>query len=164
VGKATSYWLVANYRQSYGIPACSGILFNHESPLRPERFVTQKIVQAAKRIASGSDETLRLGDLDIWRDWGWAPDHVDAMWRMLQQDELADYVVATGVSHSLRQFVETAFACLDLDWQDHVEIDPQFFRASEIRRSEGNPSRAREELGWATDIKMPEVVRRMVET
>jgi GDPmannose 4,6-dehydratase len=114
---------VANYREAYGLFACTGILFNHESPLRPERFVTQKIVQAACRIASGSQERLQLGNLDVQRDWGWAPEYVMAMWQMLQQDQPEDFVIATGETNSLEDFVATAFSCVGLDWQEHVDID-----------------------------------------
>src|ERR1035437_6707066 len=119
VAKSTAHWLVRNYRESYGLFACSGLLFNHESPLRPERFVTRKITRAVSRIAQGSRERLTLGDLSICRDWGWAPDYVDAMWRMLQRDPPEDFVIASGVSHSLQEFVTAAFNEVGLDWRDH---------------------------------------------
>ncbi len=163
VAKATSIWLVANYRESYALRACSGILFNHESPLRPARFVTRKIVGAACRIHHGSKERLRLGRTDIRRDWGWAPEYVDAMWRMLQRDELADYVIATGQSHSLADFVSAVFTTLDMDSADHVEVDESLFRPSDIRHGCGDPSKAAAELGWTAELKMPQVVERMIE-
>jgi len=163
VAKATSFWEIANYRDAYGLYACSGILFNHESPLRPERFVTRKIVSAAVRIAEGSTETLCLGNLAIARDWGWAPEYVDAMWRMLQQEEADDYVIATGESHTLEEFVTAAFRCVALDWHDHVEIDPSLFRPSEVMYGCGNPAKAKKELGWEAASRMPDVVRMMVE-
>jgi len=163
VAKATSFWEIANYRDAYGLYACSGILFNHESPLRPERFVTQKIVSAAVRIAGGSSEALRLGNLAIARDWGWAPEYVEAMWHMLQQDVANDYVIATGESHTLEDFVSEAFRCVDLDWHDYVEIDQSLFRPSEIMVGCGNPAKAKKVLGWKAALRMPEVVRMMVE-
>ncbi len=124
VAKASAHWLVANYREAYGLHACNGILFNHESPLRPARFVTQKIVSTACRIAIGSGERLTLGRLDIVRDWGWAPEYVEGMWRMLQHDAPRDYVLATGLASTLESFVRTAFECLDMDWREHVVSDP----------------------------------------
>jgi GDPmannose 4,6-dehydratase len=162
--KVASYWAVDTYRRAYGLFACSGILFNHESPLRPLRFVTAKIIAAAARIRAGSKERLTLGNLAIVRDWGWAPDYVDAMWRMLQQDAPEDYVVATGCSFSLQDFVQQAFAHFDLDWRDHVQIDDSLFRASELGRSAGNPGRAKSKLGWTARHTMPDVVRLMAET
>lgn len=161
VAKASAHWLVTNYRESYGLYACNGILFNHESPLRPKRFVTQKIIQAAKRIAQGSDERLVLGRLDIWRDWGWAPEYVDAMWRMLQQDKPKDFVIATGESNTLADFVTVAFEVNGLDWQKHVDISQAFYRPTDIDRSLGNPSKAAEVLGWYTSYKMRDVIKMM---
>ena len=120
VAKAAAHWAIVNYREAYNINACSGILYNHESPLRPQRFVTKKIILAACRIANGSDEKLQLGNLSIMRDWGWAPEYVEAMWRMLQQDKVDDYIIATGHTYSLEEFVENAFSQLNLDWHDHV--------------------------------------------
>lgn len=163
VAKSTAFWAVSNYREAYGLYACSGILFNHESPLRPERFVTRKIVSAACRIAAGSPEKLRLGNLSIQRDWGWAPEYVEAMWRMLQQPEPDDYVVATGESNPLSSFVEEAFAHQGLDWHDHVESDETLFRPTEIEAGRGNPAKAKAKLGWQATKKMREVVRRMVD-
>lgn len=164
VAKAAAFWQVANYREAYGLHACSGILFNHESPLRPERFVTQKIVRAAQRIAAGSREKLTLGNLNIRRDWGWAPDYVDAMWRMLQQDTPADFVIATGQSHSLQDFVAQAFSSAGLDWRDHVGSDPGLFRPTDIETSRADPSRADKILGWRATRLMPEVVALMMKT
>ncbi len=146
VAKAAAFWEVANYREAYDLFACSGILFNHESPLRPERFVTRKVVAAACRIAAGSQERLRLGNLDIHRDWGWAPEYVDAMWRMLQQDAADDYVIATGESHKLEDFVRLAFSAVGLDWRNHTEVSRELLRASDIRTSSGNSAKARARL------------------
>lgn len=162
VAKAAAFWEVANYREAYDLFACSGILFNHESPLRPARFVTKKIVSAACRIAGGSREKLHLGNIAIQRDWGWAPDYVEAMWLMVQQAHPDDFVIATGESHSLEEFVETAFAQVGLDWRDHVVIDPALFRPTEIAISRGNPRKSRETFGWQARYKMQEVVTLMV--
>ncbi len=161
VAKAAAFWEVANYREAYRLFACSGILFNHESPLRPARFVTKKIVTAACRIAAGSQEKLRLGNIAIQRDWGWAPEYVEAMWLMLQQENPGDYVIATGESHSLEEFVAAAFAQVGLQWQDHVVIDPELFRPTDIAVSRGNPQKAAGALGWRARYRMPEVVRLM---
>ncbi|MEK6285238.1 MAG: GDP-mannose 4,6-dehydratase [Acidobacteriota bacterium] len=163
VAKAAAFWEVANYREAYGLYACSGMLFNHESPLRPERFVTKKIVAAACRIAAGSQEKLHLGNISIQRDWGWAPQYVEAMWLMLQEDKPEDYVIATGESHSLEEFVETAFSCLGLDWKKYVVLDPALLRPADITVGRANPTRARERLGWLAQNKMRDVVRLMVE-
>ncbi len=163
VAKSAAFWQVANYREAYGLFACSGILFNHESPLRPERFVTQKIVRTACRIAAGSGERLQLGNLYIQRDWGWAPEYVDAMWRMLQLDTPQDFVIATGETHPLEDFVSEAFAALDLDWHDHVGTDPAFMRPTDLRISRANPSLAAARLGWAARTGMQGVVRAMVD-
>ena len=161
VAKAAAFWEVANYREAYRLFACSGILFNHESPLRPARFVTKKIVTAACRIAAGSQEKLRLGNIAIQRDWGWAPEYVEAMWLMLQQENPGDYVIATGESHSLEEFVAAAFAQVGLQWRDHVVIDPELFRPTDIAVSRGNPQKAAGALGWRARYRMPEVVRLM---
>jgi len=162
VAKSAAFWEVANYRDSYGLYACSGILFNHESPLRPQRFVTRKVAAAAARIARGSTEQLMLGDLTIRRDWGWAPEYVEAMWAMLQQEKPEDLVIATGVAYSLEDFVSAAFTSLSLNWRDHVRTDPCLFRPSEIRCGFGDASKASTSLGWKASIMMPEVVKRMV--
>lgn len=154
VAKACAHNLVASYREAYQMYGCTGILFNHESPLRPDRFVTQKIVKAAHRIATGDNDTLALGNLDIHRDWGWAPEYVEAMWRMLQQDQPEDLVIATGRSASLEHFVAAAFSHFGLDWRRHVRSDPSLLRPSDIKFGLGNPKRAFERLGWkaATDV------------
>ena len=164
VAKSTAYWQVANYREAYGIQACTGILFNHESGLRPERFVTRKIVSAACRIKKGSNERLRMGDLTVSRDWGWAPEYVCAMWQMLATHEpLEDFVIATGQSHSLQDFVSTTFEQLGLDARDHVEADPSLKRPTDIRFSRGDPSKARRILGWAPGRAMGEVISALLE-
>ena len=163
VAKATAFWEVANYREAYGLFACSGILFNHESPLRPERFVTQKIIAAACRIAEGSSEKLSLGNISIQRDWGWAPEYVEAMHLMLQHNSPDDYVIATGKSYSLGELVETAFACVNLNWQYHVIIDTNLFRPTDLTVSRGNPTKAKNRLGWQARYKMKNVVQKMVE-
>lgn len=164
VAKAAAFWEVVNYREAYGLFACSGILFNHESLLRPERFVTQKIVSAARRIAAGSNEKLRIGDISVNRDWGWAPEYVEAMRLMLQRDRPDDFVIATGESHSLEEFISTAFELVDLDWRDCVEVDSALYRPSELRVGRANPRKAREELGWEARYKMKDVVRMMMDT
>ncbi|WP_199303278.1 GDP-mannose 4,6-dehydratase [Oscillatoria sp. FACHB-1406] len=162
VAKATAFWEVANYREAYGLFACSGILFNHESPLRPERFVTQKIVAGACRIAQGSREKLYLGNLDIQRDWGWAPEYVEAMYLMLQHPEPDDYAIATGESRKLEDFVAEAFAAVDLNWKDWVVTDPNLLRPTDLAISRGSPHKAAEQLGWQARSKMSDVVRMMV--
>lgn len=163
IAKATSFWQIAQYREAYGIRAATGILFNHESPLRPERFVTQKIVAAACRIARGEQQSLALGDLSVHRDWGWAPEYVVAMHRMLQLDVLEDFVIATGQTHSLEEFVATAFAAVGLDWRRHVVRDPKLVRPTEIELGRADTRHATERLGWTARHAMPDVVRMMVE-
>ncbi len=163
VAKAAAFWELANYREAYGLFACSGILFNHESPLRPERFVTKKIVAAACRIAAGSQEKLHLGNISIQRDWGWAPEYVEAMWLILQQERPDDFVIATGKSYKLEEFVEMAFACVDLNWHDHVVSDPRLLRPTDLAVGKGNPAKASEKLGWHVKYQMPDVVRMMVQ-
>jgi GDPmannose 4,6-dehydratase len=163
VAKSAAFWEVANYREAYTLFACTGILFNHESCLRPERFVTKKIVSAACRIAAGSIEKLHLGDIDIKRDWGWAPEYVEAMWLMLQQDRADDYVIATGIANSLRNFVAIAFESVGLDWNEHVVIDPRLIRPAEIAANRGDPAKAGRLLGWKARHYMPDVVRLMVD-
>jgi GDPmannose 4,6-dehydratase len=162
VAKASAHWLVANYREAYDLFACNGILFNHESPLRPVRFVTRKIIAAACDIALGQARRLALGRLDIIRDWGWAPEYVDAMWRMLQTDTPQDFVIATGESHSLETFVEAVFSELGLDWRVHVDLDERLRRPSDLQASHGNPARAASVLGWEANWRMHEVAREMV--
>lgn len=162
VAKATAFWEVANYRETYNLFACTGILFNHESPLRHERFVTQKIVKSACRIAAGINEKLHLGNISIARDWGWAPEYVEAMWLMLQQSRADDYVIATGESNTLQYFSAAVFAALGLDWQDHVLSDPELLRPSEIMVSRGDASKAARILGWSARYRMSDVVECMV--
>jgi GDPmannose 4,6-dehydratase len=161
VAKAAATWQVAVYRQSYGLFACTGTLFNHESPLRPERFVTKKIVAAAGRIANGSNETLRLGNMAITRDWGWAPDYVVAIWKILNQDEPQDFVIATGESNSLQDFVEAVFTEAGLDWRAHVITDPNLLRPSDPMVSRGNSNKARELLGWQPTVTGLDISRKM---
>jgi GDPmannose 4,6-dehydratase len=163
VAKSAAFWQVANYREAYGLFAASGILFNHESPLRPERFVTQKIIAAAKRIAAGSAERLTLGNLDIERDWGWAPEYVDAMWRILQQQQPEDFVIATGQTRKLEDFVALAFRAVGLDWKDHVRTDPTLYRPSDLRSVRANPARALNRLGWRAHRQMEQVIRGMID-
>jgi GDPmannose 4,6-dehydratase len=160
--KVFSYYTTINYRESYDVFACNGILFNHESPRRGETFVTRKITRAAGRIKLGLQKKLYLGTLDTKRDWGYAPDYVDAMWRMLQQDKPDDYVVATGESHSVREFLELAFAKLDLDWRDFVETDSRYYRPAEVDHLEGDYSKAKELLGWRPQASFDDLVSRMV--
>ena len=162
VAKATAHWLVANYRNAYGLFACTGILFNHESPLRQPRFVTRKIIQAAVEISRGNQEKLILGDMGVKRDWGWSPEYVDAMWRMLQTDKPEDFVIATGESNSLEDFVSTAFSEVGLDWHQYVVQDPKLFRPAEIRSNCGNAEKAHRVLGWEAHMKMRDVVREMI--
>ncbi|RMG33220.1 MAG: GDP-mannose 4,6-dehydratase, partial [Planctomycetota bacterium] len=161
--KVYAYWQTVNYREAYGMFACNGILFNHESPRRGEAFVTRKITRAAARIKLGLQDTLRLGNLDAKRDWGFAGDYVEAMWLMLQQDEPDDYVVATGETHSVREFLEAAFAHLGLDPGRHVEIDPQLYRPAEVHVLCGDATKARERLGWRPRVGFEELVRMMVD-
>lgn len=163
VAKASAHWLVANYREAYGLFACNGILFNHESSLRPERFVTQKIVCAARRIVQGSKERLALGRLDIVRDWGWAPEYVDAMWRMMHAGKPDDYIIATGEANSLQSFVAESFASVGLNWLEYVDSDPMLFRPTDIAWSQGNPEKAAFQLGWRAKVHMREMVAKMMQ-
>lgn len=163
VAKAAAYWQVANYRDAYELFACSGLLFNHESPLRPERFVTRKIVSTACRIAGGSRERLELGNIDIQRDWGWAPEYVEAMWLMLQQEAPDDYVIATGETNKLEDFVHTVFSSLGLDWKEHVAVNHELFRPADILISRADPERAARKLGWGAQYRMRDVAKMMVE-
>ena len=161
--KVYAYWMTVNYRESYGIFACNGILFNHESPRRGETFVTRKITRAAAHIKMGLQDKLYLGNLDAKRDWGYAKEYVEAMWLMLQQDEPKDYVIATGETHSVQEFLEEAFSHVGLDWQDHVRIDPKYYRPAEVEILIGDPSRAKRELGWRSKTGFKELVRLMVD-
>jgi len=161
VAKASAHWLVRNYRESYSLYACTGLLFNHESPLRSARFVTQKIIQSAHRISNGQKEVLQLGRLDIARDWGWAPEYVQAMWLMLQQDEAGDFVIATGQTHTLEEFVHEAFSVWGLDWREHVRQSMDYYRPSDIMVSKANITKAERILGWKAKSKMHDVVHLM---
>jgi GDPmannose 4,6-dehydratase len=163
VAKSAAYWLVANYREAYGLHASTGILFNHESPIRPERFVTRKIVTTACRISRGSKEKLTLGNLQIRRDWGWAPEYVDAMWRILQCETPGDFVIATGTTNSLEEFVSEVFAALGLDWRDHTSVSEGLLRPTDISEGKGNPGKAERVLGWKARLHMKDVVSRMVQ-
>ncbi len=163
VSKVAAHWHAVNHREAYGMFIANGILFNHESPRRGESFVTRKISMAVARIAAGRQSTLALGNLDARRDWGFAGDYVDAMWRMLQHAAPGDYVVATGASHSVREFVEAAFGHLGLEWERYVRLDPRYLRPSEVDHLLGDPSHARRELGWAPQVSFPELVRMMVD-
>jgi GDPmannose 4,6-dehydratase len=162
VAKATAFWQLANYREAYNLYACSGIAFNHESTLRPKRFVTQKIVAAVRAISQGSKEKLVLGNISVKRDWGWAPEYVEAMWLMLQQERPQDFIIATGESHPLEEFVSGAFACAGLNWREHVTSSRELYRPTDIAISRADPSRARRELKWEAKIKMNDLVRMMV--
>jgi GDPmannose 4,6-dehydratase len=163
VAKASAHWLVANYREAYGLFACNGILFNHESPLRPPRFVTRKIISAACRIAKGSTEKLELGRLNIVRDWGWSPEYVDAMWRMLQQEKGDDFVIATGEANSLEDFVKSTFDFLGLNWREHVICNDALFRPADLFWSQGCSDKAEKSLGWRASSRMRDVIRMMIE-
>jgi len=161
--KLYSYWQTVNYREAYGLFTCNGILFNHESPRRGETFVTRKITRAATRIKLGLQDKLYLGNLDAARDWGFAGDYVEAIWRMMQHDQPGDYVIATGEMHTVREFVEEAFGYLDLDWTPHVAIDPRYFRPTETDRLCGDASKARQVLGWEPTVTFRQLVRMMVD-
>ncbi|MET7384282.1 GDP-mannose 4,6-dehydratase [Streptomyces sp. NPDC005385] len=161
--KVFGYWTTVNYREAYGMFAVNGILFNHESPRRGETFVTRKITRAVARIKAGLQDRLYLGNLDAVRDWGYAPEYVEAMWRMLQHDEATDYVVATGVPATVRQFVETAFGHAGLDWNEHVRYDPKYERPSEVDALIGDASKAQEMLGWKPTVLVEELARIMVD-
>jgi GDPmannose 4,6-dehydratase len=164
VAKAAMYWLVANYREAYQLHASTGILFNHESPLRPTRFVTRKIVSTACRISLGSPEKLTLGNLHIRRDWGWAPEYVEGMWRMLQREQPEDFVIATGESHSLEEFVQKVFEELGLDWRSHTAISGALFRPTDISEGRGDARKAERFLAWRAKSRLPEVIAMMVES
>jgi GDPmannose 4,6-dehydratase len=163
VAKAAAHWLVVNYRDAYGLHACNGILFNHESPLRPARFVTRKIVAGVAAIKSGKQQRLQLGNIDIARDWGAASEYVDAMWRLVQLDKPTDLVIASGKTHSLESFTATAFAAVGLDWRDHVDVEQSLRRPSDIAYSAGDPAKAARLIDWRAKLAMPDVVRMMVE-
>jgi GDPmannose 4,6-dehydratase len=161
--KVYAYWITVNYRESYNLFACNGILFNHESPRRGETFVTRKITRAVAHILAGLQDKLYLGNLDAKRDWGYAREYVEAMWLMLQQPQPDDYVIATGETHSVREFLEAAFACVNLDWRKHVEIDPDYYRPAEVDVLVGDASKARKQLGWEPKTKFHDLVKLMVD-
>ena len=161
--KAYGHWMTINFRESYGMYAVNGILFNHESPRRGETFVTRKITRGVARIVAGKEKELFLGNLAAKRDWGYAKDYVKAMWLMLQQEEPEDFVIATGESHTVREFVEKAFGYVNLNWEDHVQIDPRYYRPAEIDVLVGDAKKARKKLGWAPSISFDELVRLMVD-
>ena len=163
VAKLFAYWTVVNYRESYGMHATNGILFNHESPRRGETFVTRKVTRGVARIVSGKEQHVYLGNLDSRRDWGYAPEFVEAMWLMLQQDEPGDYVVATGESHSVQELVETAFSLVGLDWREHVRFDPRYLRPAEVDHLLGDPSKAECRLGWRAKTSFTGLVRTMLQ-
>jgi GDPmannose 4,6-dehydratase len=161
--KVYAYWITVNYRESYGLFACNGILFNHESPRRGETFVTRKITRAVAHIVTGLQDKLYLGNLDAKRDWGYAREYVEAMWLMLQQEKPDDYVVATGETHSVREFLEAAFAHAGLDWRKYVEIDPNYYRPTEVDLLVGDASKAKKQLGWEPKTKFNDLVKLMVD-
>ena len=161
--KVYAYWVTRNYREGYKMFACNGILFNHESPRRGETFVTRKITRALAAIRAGKQKHLYLGNLDSRRDWGYAPEYVEVMWRMLQQDQPKDYVIGTGESHSIREFLDEAFGYAGMDWHQFVEIDPRYFRPTEVDYLLSDPSRSRNELGWEPKVRFHELVRIMVD-
>lgn len=163
VAKSTSFWQVANYREAYNLFACTGILFNHESPLRSDRFVTKKIISTACRIFNGSNEKLVLGNIEIERDWGWAPDYVEAMWLMLQNDTPDDYVIATGETRKLRDFINIAFEQLGLNWEDHVLIDKNLYRPTDLKSGKADPSKAKRKLGWNSKCGFEQIIRNMID-
>ena len=161
--KVYAHWQTVNYRESYNLFACNGILFNHESPRRGETFVTRKITRAIARIVAGQQKKLYLGNLDSKRDWGYAKDYVRAMWLMLQQDKADDYVVATGETHSIKEFLELAFNHVNLKWEDYVAFDPRYLRPAEVDLLIGDPTKAKEKLGWELSVTFPELVALMVD-
>ncbi len=163
VAKSTAFWLVSSYRESYNINASTGILFNHESPLRPDRFVTKKIISTACKIVKDKSLKLKLGNLDITRDWGWAPEYVEAIWLMLQNEFPEDYVIATGESNSLKDFIKTTFEYLGLNYQDYVISDDNLFRPSDLKTGRANPIKAETKLGWKAKSKMKDVIEKMIE-
>jgi GDPmannose 4,6-dehydratase len=163
VAKASAYWTVTNYRESYGMFACTGILSNHDSPLRPRRFVTRKIIHAAASVALGRETKLTLGNLEIERDWGWAQEYVQAISMILEQPSAEDYIIATGQSHTLTQFIETAFRLVGKDWRDYVVIDEHLMRPTDIRRNKVDPSKAATLLGWKAKSAMEQVIGMMLE-
>jgi GDPmannose 4,6-dehydratase len=163
VAKATAFWQVSNYREAYNLFACTGILFNHESPLRGNQFVTKKIISTACRIYRGSKEKLILGNIDIERDWGWAPDYIKAMWLMMQRPVADDYVIATGETRQLKEFISICFNQLNLTWEDHIIIDKNLFRPTDLKCGKSNPSKAEKFLGWQATYRLEEIIQKMIE-
>jgi GDPmannose 4,6-dehydratase len=163
VAKATAFWQVANYREAYRLFACTGILYNHESPLRKDNFVTKKIVSTACRIHQGSNEKLSLGNIDISRDWGWAPEYVEAMWLMMQKEQPDDYIIATGKTHSLEEFISYTFSKLGMNWKDHVQTDPELIRFTDLNYGKANPAKAEKLLGWKARVTFEQIIERMIE-
>lgn len=163
VAKLYSYWITVNYRESYNMFCCNGILFNHESPRRGETFVTRKITRAIANIKYGLQDKLYLGNLDAKRDWGYAGDYVEAMWLMMQQDRPDDYIIATGETHSVRDFLDEAFGCVGLDWKKYVEIDTKYFRPAEVDELVGDYSKAKKKLGWEPKVKFKQLIKMMVD-
>jgi len=162
IAKLFGYWSTVNYRNSYDMFACNGILFNHESPRRGETFVTRKITKAVANIINGKQDKLLLGNLDAKRDWGYAPEYVEGMWRMMQQDKPDDFVLATGRTHTIREFLDAAFGYVNVDWHKHVEIDPRYYRPVEVTELLGDPSKAKSTLGWEAKTTMKELAELMV--
>jgi GDPmannose 4,6-dehydratase len=162
VAKSTAFWLVNNYRESYQIHASTGILFNHESPLRPNRFVTKKIISTACRIFNGSKETLYLGNIDISRDWGWAPEYVEAMWLMVQKEIPNDFVIATGFSRTLEEFIKLTFDYLSLDYKKHISVDDSLLRPTDLKIGRANPEKAFLELGWKATFMLEDIIQEMI--
>jgi GDPmannose 4,6-dehydratase len=163
VAKVYGHWITVNYRESYDIFACSGILFNHESPRRGREFVTRKVTEGAARAKLGKQRVLKMGNLDAHRDWGFSGDYVEAMWLMLQQDAPDDYVISTGVSHSVRDLLKVAFDVVNLNWEDYVEVDPELVRPAEVDFLLGDSTKAREKLGWKPRVSFEELIQMMVE-
>ena len=164
IAKATAFWQLDNYREAYNLYACTGILFNHESPLRPDHFVTKKIINAACKISQNKARNLSLGNINIERDWGWAPDYVEAMWLMMQQSQPKDYIIATGQSHSLKEFITIAFKTLNLDWEEHVEIDEVLRRPTDLQIGRANPAKANSELNWKARFGLSDIIENMIES
>lgn len=162
IAKSTAYWTSNMYKDIHHLYACSGILFNHESNIRPNYFVSQKVISSANRISKGSNEILELGDISIIRDWGWAPEYVEAMWLMLQKDKPENYVIATGKSHSLQKFVKIVFEEFNLDWKKHVLINKKYIRSNELKKSKANPKLAREKLGWKAKTEFKVLIKKLI--
>ncbi len=162
VAKATAFWQLANYREAYKLHACTGILYNHESPLRKENFVTKKIISAAFRISKGSNEKLYLGNINVSRDWGWAPEYVEAMWLMMQQEKADDFVIATGITHSLEEFIAYTFSSLGMNWKEYVSTDPGLIRFTDLQYGKANPQKAEKILGWKAKVGFEQVIERMI--